>query len=156
MQTPPLDLIDDLQLRYIRALDQKDLQAWLGLFARDGSYIVIPSDNEASGLPLALMMDDCHERLVDRVTYVTKVWSFDEYQMRHFVQRTYVEPAGDSAYAVESNFSVFYTNQLGQAAILAIGRYEDVVAIEGTTAAFRKKRVIIDNFLLPMNVVYPL
>ena len=156
MQTPPLDLIDDLQLRYIRALDQKDLQAWLALFAKDGQYVVIPSDNEASGLPMALMMDDCYERLVDRVSYVTKVWSFDDYQMRHFVQRTHVQPESDTAFAVESNFSVFYTNQLGQAAILAIGRYEDLVSIEGSTANFRKKRVVIDNFLLPMNIVYPL
>ena len=156
MQKPPLELIDDLQIRYIRALDRKDLQAWLALFAKDGQYFVIPSDNEASGLPIALMMDDCYERLVDRVSYVTKVWSFDDYQMRHFVQRTHVEPAGDGGFAVESNFNVFYTNQLGQPAILAIGRYEDVVAIDGDTASFRKKRVIIDNFLLPMNIVYPL
>lgn len=156
MPKAPLELIDDLQLRYIRALDQKDLNAWLALFAKDGQYLVIPSDNEASGLPLALMMDDCYERLVDRVSYVTKVWSFDDYQMRHFVQRTRVEAAGDLDFAVESNFSVFYTNQLGQAAILAIGRYEDVVSIEGERASFRKKRVIIDNFLLPMNIVYPL
>jgi anthranilate 1,2-dioxygenase small subunit len=156
MERPPLELIDDLQVRYVRALDQKDLQGWLALFAKDGQYVVIPADNEASGLPMALMMDDCHERLVDRVTYVTKVWSFDDYQMRHFVQRTHAAPSGDGSFAVESNFNVFYTNQLGQAAILAIGRYEDVIAIDGGTASFRKKRVVIDNFLLPMNIVYPL
>ena|SRR5688572_18636167 len=156
MQTEILDLIDGLQNRYVRALDRKDLTAWLGLFAKDGQYLVIPSDNEAAGLPMALMMDDCYERLVDRVTYVTKVWSFDEYQMRHFVQRVHAEPGADGDHRVESHFTVFVTNQLGQASILAVGRYEDVVAITGGNASFRKKKVIIDNFLLPMNIVYPL
>ena len=156
MQREILDLIDGLQNRYVRALDRKDLNAWLGLFAEDGQYIVIPGDNEAAGLPMALMMDDCHERLVDRVTYVTKVWSFDDYQMRHFVQRVHVEPGANGDQHVESHFTVYYTKQSGQAAILAVGRYEDVVTISGDTASFRKKKVIIDNFLLPMNVVYPL
>jgi 3-phenylpropionate/cinnamic acid dioxygenase small subunit len=156
MDTKALALIDSLQNQYIRALDRKDLSAWLGLFSKDGQYLVIPSDNEAAGLPMALMMDDSYERLVDRVTYITKVWSFDEYQMRHFVQRVHSEQTEGGDHRVESHFTVFYTNQLGQAAILAVGRYEDVVTISGGTASFRKKKVVIDNFLLPMNVVYPL
>lgn len=155
MKTPPLDLIDDLQLRYVRALDRKDLQAWLGTFSPRGQYVVMPADNEASGLPLALMMDDNHDRLVDRVAYVTKVWSFDEYQMRHFVQRLEARAIEDGLFSVESNVSVFFTDQRGQSSILIIGRYEDVIEIEDGKAAFRSKRVVFDNFLLPMNLVYP-
>jgi anthranilate 1,2-dioxygenase small subunit len=151
----PLDLIDDLQTRYIRALDRKDMEAWLATFAKDGQYVVIPSENEESGLPLALMLDDCYERLVDRVAYVTKVWSFDEYQMRHFVQRIQAKPDGD-AFRVESNFTVFYTDQEGQSGILALGRYEDLVTVEDGVASFRSKRVVYDNFVLPTNLVYPI
>ncbi len=155
MANLPLDLIDDLQIRYVRALDRKDMDGWLATFAKDGSYVVIPSENEENSLPLPLMMDDNYERLVDRVAYVTKVWSFDEYQMRHFVQRTSAEPDGD-AFRVESNFSVFYTDQQGKPAILALGRYQDVVTISGGVASFRSKRVVYDNFLLPTNLVYPI
>ena len=149
--------IDDLQCRYVRALDTKNLNAWLELFDPDGQYFVIPSENEASGLPMGLMMDDCHERLVDRVSYVMRVWTFDDYQMRHFVQRLQVEPAEDDLHRVDSNFTVFCTTADGRTSILAAGRYEDHVRIHGEErAAFRKKRVILDNFVLPMNIVYPL
>jgi 3-phenylpropionate/cinnamic acid dioxygenase small subunit len=151
----PLDLIDDLQFRYVRALDRKDMEGWLATFAKDGSYVVIPAENEEAGLPLALMLDDTYGKLVDRVAYVTKVWSFDEYQMRHFVQRTHAVADGD-AFRVESNFGVFSTDQRGQAGILAVGRYEDVITIAGDVASFRSKRVIYDNFLLPTNLVYPI
>lgn len=151
-----LELVDALQRRYVRSLDRKDLQGWLATFSTRGQYVVISAENADAGLPLALMMDDCHERLVDRVTYVTKVWTFDEYQMRHLVQRLSAEPGEDGCLAVESNFSVFVTDSRGQSSILAVGRYEDLVEIGDGEARFRRKRVVFDNALLPMNLVYPI
>ncbi|MGH7905646.1 MAG: aromatic-ring-hydroxylating dioxygenase subunit beta [Candidatus Binataceae bacterium] len=151
-----LDLIDDLQRRYLKALDDKNLEAWLALFDSDGQYFLIPADNEASGLPVALMFDDCHERLADRVTYITKVWTFDDYQTRHFVQRLSAEELGGDLIGVESNVSVFMADAEGDAKMLAIGRYLDRVRVKGETALFQSKRLIIDNFRLPSNIVYPL
>jgi anthranilate 1,2-dioxygenase small subunit len=153
----PVELIEELQCRYVRALDGKRLDSWLGLFARDGQYFVIPADNEAAGLPLALMMDDCYERLEDRVNYVNKVWTFDDYQTRHFVQRLHVEQTGDGLYAVESNVAIFMSDSEGKIQPLAMGRYDDRVRIDGDgSALFRSKRVIVDSFCFPSNIVYPL
>jgi anthranilate 1,2-dioxygenase small subunit len=150
------ELIDALQARYARALDNRDLEAWLALFARDGQYFVMPADNEAAGLPVALMMDDCYERLRDRINYVNKVWTFDTYQTRHFIQRLDVRPAGEDLYAVESNMAVFMADAEGRIQPLAIGRYLDEVRIQDEVAAFRSKRVIVDSFCFPGNIVYPL
>lgn len=151
-----LELIDDLQLRYVRALDRKDLAAWLSLFALDGQYFLIPGDNAESSLPMGLMVDDCYERLVDRVSFVTRVWTFDDYQMRHFVQRMHAEQITDDVHRIDSNVVVFYTDHEGRSSLLAVGRYEDEIAISGQVALFKKKRMILDNFVLPMNIAYPL
>ena len=107
---------------YIAALDSKDMHGWLDTFAADGSYICIAAENEESGLPLALMMDDCHERLEDRVTYVTKVWAgtFEDYQTRHFVQRIACTPKGGDLYETVSNFTVFYTDSAGNTGIAGL------------------------------------
>jgi len=123
---------------------------------QDGQYFVVPADNESEGLPIALMMDDCYEHLIDRVTYVTKVWTYDDYQMRHFVQRLAVEGKDNDLYKSRILFSVFYTTQQGNSALLAVGRYQDRVRINGDLALFHGKRAILDTFMLPMNIVYPL
>lgn len=151
-----LDQIDALQNDYIYALDNKNMPSWLGTFDNPGSYICIAAENEAHGLPLALMMDDCHERLEDRVTYITQVWAgtFEDYQTRHFIQRMKTEATGDSAYRVETNYSILYTPEQGQTEILVTGRYVDEVVINGV-AKFRSKRAIMDTNVSPRYIVYP-
>ena len=81
-------LVRRLERRYADAVDSRCMDAWLDCFTEDGSYYVLGADNEADGLPLCLMMDDCRERLEDRATFVEKVWpgSFEDYQTRHFLQ----------------------------------------------------------------------
>jgi len=151
-------IIQKLQARYCRALDKKDMDAWLSTFARDGRYELLPADNVAQGLPMALMLDDTFERLQDRVTYITKVWqgTFEDYQTRHFVQEIEAVQEDDKLYRVESNVSVFFTGDEGDTKILASGVYEDLIRIEGEKAAFVQKRVIIDTFVPPRYIVYPI
>ncbi len=73
--------IDALQNRAIRALDQRDWTAWLRSFAREASYVCLSRENEEQGLSMPLMMDDCRERLEDRVKFITEVWvgTFEDY-----------------------------------------------------------------------------
>jgi anthranilate 1,2-dioxygenase small subunit len=153
-----LQQIDALQTRYIAALDGKDMQGWLDTFASDGSYICIANENEENGLPLALMMDDCHERLQDRVTYVTKVWAgtFEDYQTRHFVQRIACTPKGGDLYETVSNFTVFYTDSAGNTGILVAGRYLDQIALNGSGAKFKSRRAVMDTNVAPRYIVYPI
>ena len=151
-----LELIENLQARYVKALDREDLKAWLDLFDSNGQYFVITADNETAESPMALMMDDCHARLEDRVKYVEKVWTFDSYRMRHLVQRLNVEPDGERTYKVESNVAIFYTDEEGKSSLLAVGRYEDLIHVEDGRALFLRKRFIVDSFLLPLNIVYPM
>ncbi|ANX04225.1 aromatic-ring-hydroxylating dioxygenase subunit beta [Immundisolibacter cernigliae] len=158
MTQEALQQIDALQTRYIAALDSKDMAAWLDTFASDGSYVCIANENEESGLPLALMMDDCHERLEDRVTYVTKVWAgtFEDYQTRHFVQRIACTPKGGDLYETVSNFTVFYTDSAGNTGTLVCGRYVDQIVLGSGGAKLKSRRAVMDTNVAPRYIVYPI
>jgi len=148
--------IDALQNRYILALDNKDWDGWLASFTTDGQYFAVAADDAQAGRPLALMMDDSYARLQDRIAYITRVWTYEDYQTRHFVQRVAARPLGVNEYEVVSNFSVFFTSEAGESNILAVGKYEDHVVVAGDGARFKKKRAVIDTFLLPRYLVYPI
>jgi len=152
-----LAAIDDLQIRYISALDRRDFDAWLACFDSHGSYICTPRENEEQGLPLALMMDDCYERLKDRVSYITQVWAgtFEDYWTRHFIQRLACTPGSTNSYSVITNFEVLYTSARGRSEILVAGCYQDEVIVSPTGAKFRAKKAVLDTSTTPRYLVYP-
>jgi len=159
MDNSILDAIDGLQLRYLRALDRKDMTGWLDCFDRDaGGYVCTTRENEAQGLPVALMMDDTPQRLSDRVRFITEVWSgtFEDYETRHFVQRIDSTARGQGLYAVTSNVMVVYTSARRHSEILAAGVYEDEVAVGAGGARFRTKKAILDTVTTPRYLVYPI
>jgi anthranilate 1,2-dioxygenase small subunit len=154
-----IPLFDELQSRYAAALDNRDMSAWLDCFATEASYLCTHRESEEQGLPLALMMDDCAQRLRDRVKFITEVWAgtFEDYWTRHFAQRIAHRIREDGICEVTSNFSVFYTTSVGLSAVLAVGRYEDEVLVtDDGKAKFRSRRAIIDTSTLPRYLVYPL
>jgi len=154
-----MGLIDDLQARYIHALDNKDFQAWVDTFdtAKDTSYFCISAENEDSGLPIALMYDDCHDRIEDRVTFIETVWAgtFQEYRTRHFIERTRCRALGGDVYAVETNFSILYTPETGRTSVQVSGVYKDEIVFNGEGARFKCKRAVYDTTVLPRYIVYP-
>lgn len=153
-------LIDRLQASYIAALDDKNMKAWLDLFLPEesSSYICTSAENVAAELPVALMLDDNYARLMDRVTFVEKVWvgTFQDYRTRHFIQRLSIEPRGSDVYAVRTNFNIMFTpEEAGDSRPLVCGVYEDSVQVRDGRALFREKRAITDTIVLPRYVVYP-
>lgn len=156
-----IDAIDALQRRYMRALDTKDMTAWLGCFAEvpEASYTCTSLENVEHDLPLALMLDDCRSRLQDRVTYITEIWkgTFQDYRTRHFVERLEARSDAAGMIAVTSNVTVMYTPEdTGQSEVLATGAYEDRIRIADGQAAFLAKTAILDTRVLPRYLVYPL
>jgi anthranilate 1,2-dioxygenase small subunit len=151
--------IDELQIRYIDALDRKKMPDWLATFDGQGQYVCTTAESEDAGWAVAFIMDDCRGRLEDRVKFVDKVWAgtFQDYQTRHFVQRMEVRPAEGGLLEVRSSFSIAFTrSDTGRTDLLATGVYHDVVDVSGPQALFRAKRVVLDAPLLPHYIVYPL
>lgn len=151
--------IDALQTRYIHALDSKNFSAWVDTFSSepDASYFCISAENEDNNLPIALMYDDCRDRIEDRVVFIEKIWvdTFQEYSTRHFIQRMHVEPIDSNVYAVETNFSIVYTPETGRSGVQVAGVYKDKIHINGIGARFKSKRAVYDTTILPRYIVYP-
>jgi len=154
-----LTALDDLQNRYIAALDDKNMDGWAETFTEndDASYICRSAENEANGWPIALMLDDCRARLKDRIMFVTKIWrgTFQDYRTRHYTQRLSCEQESESTFRLRTNFSIEYTHDPHETKILATGVYEDVIVIEGGKPRFQSKRAIYDTTVLPQYIVYP-
>lgn len=147
--------VDTLQAQYISALDSKDWRAWLNCFSPQGRYFLKAADDVQGGRPLSLMHDDCFARLQDRITYITKVWAYEPYQTRHFFQRMQYQPFEDCVQA-RFHFTVYQSDVNGQANLLAVGVYEDEIVLTDEGVKFSEKKAIIDNWLLPRYLVYPL
>jgi 3-phenylpropionate/cinnamic acid dioxygenase small subunit len=151
--------VEDLQRRYIEALDRRDLDAWLDCFSQDAgaSYCCIAAENVERGLDVALMLDDCGARLIDRVTFITKVWTgtFQPYRTRHFAQRIGKPSMDRGQLRVVSNFSIAITPEGGSSSLLAVGQYEDSVVLERGEPRFFSKRAVYDTTVLPRYIVYP-
>jgi 3-phenylpropionate/cinnamic acid dioxygenase small subunit len=150
--------VDALQMKYLAALDRHDLNGWLACFADEASYTCITRENCEADLPVALMLDDCRARLMDRVKFVNEVWSgtFEDYTTRHFVQRFECAPAEGGHFNVLTNFMVSYTNRLGGSDILVTGVYEDAIELGSNGARYKAKRAILDTVTTPRYLVYPI
>lgn len=151
--------LDDLQNRYIAALDGKDIQGWAATFSErdEATYICRSAENESMGWPIALMLDDCRARIMDRITFITQIWkgTFQDYRTRHFTQRVSCEQESENTFRMRSNFSIDYTLDPNAPKILSAGVYEDVVVIEGGQPRFLSKRAVYDTTVLPQYIVYP-
>jgi anthranilate 1,2-dioxygenase small subunit len=149
--------VDDLQMKYLAALDRHDLDGWLQCFADEASYTCITRENHDAGLPVALMLDDTRARLKDRVKFVNEVWSgtYEDYATRHFVQRLECTQGANGHISVSTNFMVSYTNRQGGSDILVTGVYEDEIEVGGDQARFKSKRAILDTVTTPRYLVYP-
>lgn len=156
-----LDALEDLQLRYISALDDKDMQGWLSTFSDEStaSYICTTAESVKANRPVALILDDCRERLEDRVTFITKIWAgtFQDYQTRHLVQRTSCLQQGSDTFELRSNFLLsFLPSNSSEPSFLMAGVYADEVEVKNGTAKFLSKQAIADFSALPHYLVYPL
>jgi 3-phenylpropionate/cinnamic acid dioxygenase small subunit len=150
--------IDELQMKYLAALDRQDMKGWLDCFAEEASYICISRENQDAGLPVAMMLDDTRARLKDRVKFIDEVWSgtYEDYSTRHFVQRFECTKSSGGRFNVLSNFIVAYTNRRGGSEILVAGVYEDEIDLSGAAARFTAKKAIMDTVTTPRYLVYPI
>ena len=150
--------VENLNRDYICALDTMDMTSWLNCFNQQGSYTFIAEENVRRGFPIAFMLDDCYERLQDRVTQVVDIQidSTEHYQMRHFTQLTSIIEQEKGIIKATFNFSVYYTQKdTNQTHILCVGRYEDDIVLDSGKATFKHRKAITDTNVLPRYVAYP-
>ena len=151
--------VDALLAGYGAILDAGEISRWPELFSQECSYAIYPAVDYERGLPLAYMLDDCHARLRDRVTFVNEVWkgTVESYRTRHVCQRTSAERdlTQPDLINVSTNFLVAFTQADGTSSILCSGSTEDTITLAGESALFNSRRVLLDG--TPARyLVYPL
>ena len=151
--------VEELMRRYVRVLDNRDIEGWVNCFAAEASYTVVPRSNLEQGLPLCIISDESKDRIRDRVVFIRKIWkgNFTDYTTRHLSMLADLR-AGDGEGEIEarSNVSIFASEPDGESKILAVGEYIDVIVAFENGCFFKRRQVVLDTEVLPRHIVYPL
>ena len=113
-------------LRATEALiDAGQYKEWLGLFASDCRYQVMPRENWQRGLPAALMFCDSRAMLEDRILALREANKYNIHTDRHLIGLPRIINNQGSAVVVEASFVVFQTDVEGESRLFAAGLYHD-------------------------------
>src|ERR1700676_255186 len=107
-------------------------EEWLGLFAKECSYHVVPKENFDRGLPAALIYCDSRGMLEDRIQTLQVASKYNIHTDRHIIGTPRITATGSDTLLAEAPFSVFQTEQEGQTRLFATGLYRDCLVKNGS------------------------
>jgi anthranilate 1,2-dioxygenase small subunit len=137
-------------------IDEGRFDEWLALFAEDCVYQVVPRENLAQGLPGSLMLCESKDMLRDRITALTEANKYNIHVPRHVIGLPRITRVGADLLAVEAAYTVFQSDQDGEARLFSVGSYRDRVRLSGGLPRFIEKLVIVDSFAIPSLLATPL
>jgi anthranilate 1,2-dioxygenase small subunit len=143
----------DLLAEYGTLLDAGKYDKWLGLFAAECRYQVIPRENWDRGLPAALIFCDNRAVLEDRIMALKTANKYNIHTDRHLIGLPRL--SGDG-FDLEAPFAVYQTDQEGETRLFATGLYKDRLEPFGPTLKIRDKLVLLDTFAVPSLLATPL
>lgn len=146
----------ELMHEYALRIDDDRLEDWLDLFAEDATYQIVPRENVEQNLPVSIVLCTNKRMLRDRIVSLRNANEYNLHYDRHLIGDLRVAPHAGPAWAVEANFAVYQTNLEGQSRLFSVGRYYDLVRLEGDQLLFCQKRVVIDSFSVPTLLATPL
>ena len=151
--------VQDLNARYVEAIDDDRLEAWPDFFAVNGRYRVTTADNFEKGLPLAMIYATSRAMLRDRVRSLRDANVYEAQRYRHMIGPPLIrEQAGRQVHA-QTSFMVARIMHSGESMLFATGRYRDHVDLSATDGAgpcFLEKTVILDSRLIDTLLAIPL
>jgi anthranilate 1,2-dioxygenase small subunit len=137
-------------------LDAGKFDDWLALFAEDCVYKVVPRENLALGLPGCLILCESKDMLRDRVTALREANKYNIHVARHVIGLPRVTALAPDTLAVEAAYTVFQSDQEGDARLFSVGSYVDRVQRVDGAWLFQEKIVIVDSFAIPSLLATPL
>jgi anthranilate 1,2-dioxygenase small subunit len=146
--------IHDLFAEYGALLDAAEYDAWLGLFAAQCRYRVVPRENYERGLPAGLILCDSRAMLEDRIMALREANKYNIHSDRHLIGLPRV--LNLDGLAVEAPFAVYQTDQEGATRLFATGLYRDRLQVSQDRLEIRDKLVLLDTFAVPTLLATPL
>ena len=148
--------IDDLFADYGACLDSDRLEDWLELFAEDCVYQIVPRENVDLGLPVTLMLCENKDMLRDRIVSLREANEYSVHTDKHVISNVRIKGPANGGFAVEANYAMFQADNEGNGSLYSFGTYVDEVVLDGDTAKFRNKTVIVDNWSIPHMLSTPI
>jgi 3-phenylpropionate/cinnamic acid dioxygenase small subunit len=155
MSDDPLAL-HQLYARYGALIDAGRFDDWLGLFAAQCTYHIVPRENWEQGLPAGLVFCDSRAVLEDRIRALREANKYNIHSDRHLIGLPLGTGRDGDATLVEAPFAVFQTDQEGETRLFATGLYQDRIVAENGALRFRDKLVLLDTFAVPSLMSTPL
>ena len=152
--------IEELLAAYVTAIDDGELERWPDFFTEDCLYRIVPRENDALNLPLAIMSCNSRAALADRVASYRKANLFAPHAYRHMLGPVRIRNGGDHQVDARTNYAVFRTAldpvDYGTSEVFSVGEYRDTIVIVDGIARFREKTVVVDTCKIHTLLATPL
>ena len=148
-------LLDGLYAEYAHCLDEDEIERWPDFFTEDCTYQLIPRENYAQGLPIALIRCESKGYLKDRVTAVRETSMYAPHSQHHFISGLRVTERTDTMVKAEANFSILRTQTDKLTDVFLVGRYLDTIVLKDTNPLFSEKLCVYDSSLIPNSLILP-
>jgi anthranilate 1,2-dioxygenase small subunit len=148
--------IEELNTRYIRAIDDDQLEAWPELFTEKCLYRIITRENFDRGFTTPLMECASRGMLVDRVTGYRRVNIYEPQRYTHMLSGLMLEAIDATHIACRQNYLVVRTMVMGEMSIFSAGLYLDRVVLSENGATFEERIVVQESRRVDTLLVIPL
>ncbi len=147
--------VEQLVLDSALFIDRDELDAWVDCFEPEGRYVIMPRENRILGHPVGVIHCDNRARIQDRVVCLRHANKYNPHFDRHILSASRINGFDDGVAEVETNFMVVQTTKTGESRLFCAGGYEDRIRVNGGTAKFAERIVILDTFSVPTLLATP-
>lgn len=154
--TPDRDELHDFYAHYMEALDDVRLDDWVGFFAQDCRFEIIPRENYESGYGLCMMQADSKGMLLDRVQGILRTQIFGPRTYRRFVSGLRIVGVEANEILARQNVLLVQTLMDQSSTILLCGVAHDRLVRENGRLLFKQRIVVADSELVENSLIYPL
>jgi anthranilate 1,2-dioxygenase small subunit len=148
--------IEELNTRYIRAIDDDQLEAWPELFTEKCTYRITTRENFARGYTTPLMECASRGMLIDRVTGYRRVNIYEPHRYTHLLSGLMLEPVDATHVACRQNYVVVRTMVTGEMMIFSAGVYLDRIVLSADGVKFEERIVVQESRRVDTLLVIPL
>lgn len=147
--------LQDLENRYIRAIDDDRLEDWPDFFTDDATYEILPRENVRAGRPAGVMHCFGRAMMRDRIVSLRKANIFEAQTYRHFVSGLEIVSQSSDRVSTRSNYLVIRTLSGLDAEVFQVGSYEGEVVRTPDGWRYATKRAIFENARVKTLLVIP-
>src|SRR5580698_9209455 len=96
--------VQELNARYVDAIDADNLEAWPDFFRDDGRYRITTAENVAQGLPLSIIYATSRAMLRDRVKALREANIYEGQRYRHVMGMPLIAGTEGGVVRARTNF----------------------------------------------------